>query len=320
MKKRIQWIDVAKGLLIIFVVFGHSEIPSTAQLIINSFHMAAFFVLAGFTFNANRPTKEFILKRTKSILIPYFLFAALLLTEKFLVHRFIAPNAFDLLHGIISIFVPVSGSAYTSVYALWFLPCIFLSELVLFFIEKIKQFWLRCLCLIGSMLICVSIHYLTGVTSIISLLPLACFFILFGKKAKQYIYLVQEKKGLVALISLLLFAACVATNAFLSNHTGFDFSSLNTGILPLYILSGICGSAFIICVSMVIEKVKILQLIGKNSLYYYGFHYIILSVAEKLIPFGWLCAIATLIVLFPIVSAYVFLKNQVITKLGEKHD
>ena len=46
MKKRIQWIDVAKGLLIIFVVFGHSEIPSTAQLIINSFHMAAFFVLA----------------------------------------------------------------------------------------------------------------------------------------------------------------------------------------------------------------------------------------------------------------------------------
>ena len=34
MKKRIQWIDVAKGLLIILVIVGHAHVNSIVDLII----------------------------------------------------------------------------------------------------------------------------------------------------------------------------------------------------------------------------------------------------------------------------------------------
>ena len=51
MSKRIEWIDIAKGILIVLVVLGHSEISGIAASVINSFHMAAFFFLAGLTIN-----------------------------------------------------------------------------------------------------------------------------------------------------------------------------------------------------------------------------------------------------------------------------
>ena len=49
MSKRIEWIDIAKGILIVLVVLGHSEISGIAASVINSFHMAASFFLAGLT-------------------------------------------------------------------------------------------------------------------------------------------------------------------------------------------------------------------------------------------------------------------------------
>ena len=42
-------IVVHKGILIVLVVLGHSEISGIAASVINSFHMAAFFFLAGLT-------------------------------------------------------------------------------------------------------------------------------------------------------------------------------------------------------------------------------------------------------------------------------
>ena len=51
MSKRIEWIDIAKGILRVLVVLGHSEISGVAASVMNSFHMAAFFFLAGLTIN-----------------------------------------------------------------------------------------------------------------------------------------------------------------------------------------------------------------------------------------------------------------------------
>lgn len=51
MSKRIEWIDIAKGILRVLVVLGHSEISGVAASVINSFHMAVFFFLAGLTIN-----------------------------------------------------------------------------------------------------------------------------------------------------------------------------------------------------------------------------------------------------------------------------
>lgn len=63
-KKRIEWIDVAKALAIILVIFGHASKktswvqPDFIVYIIYSFHMALFFVLSGWTFQYRKNLTE----------------------------------------------------------------------------------------------------------------------------------------------------------------------------------------------------------------------------------------------------------------------
>lgn len=45
MSKRIEWIDIAKGIGIILVIFGHIISPSNFRTWIYSFHIPLFFLL-----------------------------------------------------------------------------------------------------------------------------------------------------------------------------------------------------------------------------------------------------------------------------------
>ena len=49
MSKRIEWIDIAKGILIVLVVLGHSEISGIAASVINSFHIHSKYIYQGLT-------------------------------------------------------------------------------------------------------------------------------------------------------------------------------------------------------------------------------------------------------------------------------
>ena len=55
MKKRIGYIDMAKGLAIILVIIGHiSFTPSMGKTILYLFHIPLFFFLSGFTFSVDK--------------------------------------------------------------------------------------------------------------------------------------------------------------------------------------------------------------------------------------------------------------------------
>lgn len=88
LKTRIIEIDIAKGILILFVLLGHSPIYEWAGACINSFHMAAFFFLSGLTYNYKGNLGEFFRKKTKGILLPYLEFSIVLLIFAFLKHIF----------------------------------------------------------------------------------------------------------------------------------------------------------------------------------------------------------------------------------------
>lgn len=77
--KRIEWIDVSKGIAIILMMIGH-YVPYGSQIrnFIFAFHMPLFFILSGYTFKFLSSKKE-ILEKTKKEIIR-FLFPAFLLT------------------------------------------------------------------------------------------------------------------------------------------------------------------------------------------------------------------------------------------------
>lgn len=48
MGKRIEWVDLAKGIAILAVITGH-ETSGFIKFLIFSFHMPIFFILSGYT-------------------------------------------------------------------------------------------------------------------------------------------------------------------------------------------------------------------------------------------------------------------------------
>ena len=55
MGKRIEWIDMAKGIGIILVIMGHISFrPESLNVWLCSFHMPLFFFLSGLTYNSTK--------------------------------------------------------------------------------------------------------------------------------------------------------------------------------------------------------------------------------------------------------------------------
>lgn len=67
----VEWVDIFKGILIIFMVLGHSSSPMTGWIYM--FHMPAFMFISGYTANPerNKAIVPFIWKRFKRLIIPY---------------------------------------------------------------------------------------------------------------------------------------------------------------------------------------------------------------------------------------------------------
>lgn len=79
-RKRIEYVDVAKGIAILCVVAGHTfaayDPGSLQNKFIYSFHMPLFFILSGFFYKPQEFKKAFW-KKVKSLLVPYFVINAL---------------------------------------------------------------------------------------------------------------------------------------------------------------------------------------------------------------------------------------------------
>lgn len=86
---RIKWIDVAKGILIVFVVLQHLPIIAEvsgishggvgvigkASFLFGSFYMQAFFIITGYCSNFHKSFKDIFVTSIKTILIPAFFFS-----------------------------------------------------------------------------------------------------------------------------------------------------------------------------------------------------------------------------------------------------
>ncbi|MBU0904672.1 MAG: acyltransferase family protein [Firmicutes bacterium] len=78
-KKRLNWVDVTKGFLMILVVIGHypGQLDFPLGKYIYWFHMPAFFLLSGLFFKPvleKGKSKEVIYKRFMQLIVPYLFF------------------------------------------------------------------------------------------------------------------------------------------------------------------------------------------------------------------------------------------------------
>lgn len=126
-----------RGFLMLLVIFGH--ISSAGIGYIYSFHMPAYFFLTGmtFTFNKEQNVIRFTLKKFFELMVPYFalsLYVAPL--REWLEHLGEVKN-----QGFVDLIIGTLYSNGDSGYkmasnTLWFIPCLFLTSLIFFFIQK----------------------------------------------------------------------------------------------------------------------------------------------------------------------------------------
>lgn len=126
---RLKYIDTAKGLGILLVILGHASLKNSYVLTyIYSFHMPLFFVISGIllyiTSAKDREYIDIVKGRLFSIMLPYLIFSIIYTIIDFASH-----DEYAMVDLRASITLQGSGP-------LWFLPTLFLSEMIFIAIMK----------------------------------------------------------------------------------------------------------------------------------------------------------------------------------------
>lgn len=142
---RLHWIDALKGIGIILVVFAHHSLPVELDTYIFSFHMPLFFFISGFLFDFGKyagSAADFVRGRFRSLIVPYFAFAVLTCLFYFLLDTGFQPGVTNIeffeataLYGIYSILYAL-GPLVSYNPPLWFLTCLFVTELLFYGLAK----------------------------------------------------------------------------------------------------------------------------------------------------------------------------------------
>src|SRR5436190_13636462 len=95
MSTRIEFLDAAKGIGILFVVLGHNHIKLEYPLIyqvVYSFHMPFFFLLSGMFFKSDYGLVELIRRRFNSLLRPFIAYLLIVYTGSVLFTKIDLPT------------------------------------------------------------------------------------------------------------------------------------------------------------------------------------------------------------------------------------
>ena len=71
---RQRYIDVARGIAIICIILGHLGCASINRVVF-TFHVPVFFLITGYFMNESGNLKDFVLKKARKLLVPYFVTA-----------------------------------------------------------------------------------------------------------------------------------------------------------------------------------------------------------------------------------------------------
>ena len=142
--ERIKWIDAAKGLGIILVVFTHHRLPQLAVTYLWPFVTPIFFIVSGYLFGMKKPADfmKFLRKRTRTLLVPYAVFMLVLYTYFLTIgSRYGESGQMPLTTPIVGLFYSSADYLRGVFTPIWFLPCLFVVEIMFFWMFRLFRKW-----------------------------------------------------------------------------------------------------------------------------------------------------------------------------------
>ena len=284
---RIQWVDIAKGFAILSVVVGHSVFkPLFVWNVIYSYHMPLFFLLSGlFVINKDVNLKSAMLKRAKTLLLPYSVFSILQGLFFLSINKFVIDFSWTRL----------SVKTFFLSPELWFLPVLFVVSLMVIVLNKIthKKYILFAIWIIS---IVISIYFSYNPTGDYSYGTMFCgerlvfvrqvlfglIFVLGGAILKEVIM-----KGLpiwCSVLSAFIYALFFYINFYVGNSSHVEMSAGYIGNPFFFYLVAFSAILLVIVLCQRVgEKEKVFTFLGKNSLLVYAIHWPVIKVIDLLL-------------------------------------
>lgn len=340
-KERDVRIDIMKGIGIMLVVYGHINHNNSFVYL---FHMPLFFILSGAALSLSTH-KYSVKRRFKAIMVPYFVFSILSFVYWALIESKFRPVHDDtLFHGIlgelpikwqqfINIFLALNCSdAFIYNVVLWFLPCLFMADLIFAYIDKKK--WVS----IGILgIVCLFFLFFSKATSLPWCMHLSLIsvpFIWIGKISYKPLmkWLEYHKSSYIPFF--FIFLGLILSIYYLF-HPGINMYGNSVSPFYLFYLSALVGTLLVVFLSLIIDKYVILgghffAYFGKNSLIVMCIHEplkrILLVVCSKIICIpvetmrdNWIISVGcTLILLFVCILFIEIINKKMKWIIGKK--
>ena len=275
-KERIVWIDVAKGFSIWLVALGHLGLTNVLYVgeWISSYHVPIFFFVSGILFSTKYDLRTFIQRRDKTLIRPYFYFSFIVMACLYFL------GAMDL-HQICNVLKYGWGGI-----ALWFIPVLFLTQLLWFCIRKHSSTETSRLMIVLSSVVGILSSFYVGESPYnILLVFTAVFFLGLGSLLKERLISFFQRATMYDLLKYLV-ASFALSWAYVGNmdmKINYMSNQLGYGIPTL--VSGVCGSLFVCILVNILLRVfrrwkgclDVFVFSGKNSYVILAFHQLVMT-------------------------------------------
>ncbi|MBU0731004.1 MAG: acyltransferase family protein, partial [Proteobacteria bacterium] len=281
---RIYWIDTAKALGIIFVLFGHTKgIDPSIKKYLYSFHLPLFFFLSGYLLKKKYLSdsfKNYFTKNLRNIVIPYLAFWAL--SYPYWVLNGLVKKQLNI-NDISIFFKPLFGLIYgtdarlISNDVLWYFTCLFCTTIIFYWVARLN-YPLR-----------IALLFLLGILG--SALPDLIGFRLPWNLEVSFVAVVFFGTGHFCSdlefkqinhnpLSQSITASLLAVTFLVSvtQNTAVNLSGMKFGNLGYFYLGAFSGISLTILLSRMIPHNHILDWISRNTIIIFPLHIVIFSI------------------------------------------
>lgn len=283
--KRIDFVDLAKGICILLVVIFHLNMSFKCHLpflhMSKCFRMPLYFILSGLFFKDYGGFKYFLVKKINRLAIPYVFFYILnILLLPFIRYLFFPSLYSRPVVGIDYFFCFFYEKSNNMPNAIWFLLCLFILNLIFYAVfavckrltsfvkEERYSIYYFISSLITLSLIFGYIGYYFGINNInltlyvdsaLTVVPFFCFGYLLRKHSNVLYPNKYDKFNVIFIvISLILIG-------LLSGSLSYKSNEYHISIFNLY-FTGMIGSVSILFVAKYIKRMPIVSYIGRYSI------------------------------------------------------
>lgn len=265
-KGRIDYLDLAKGIGILLVVWAHAKGPFSNYMY--QMHMPFFFIISGLLYSSNKPIRQYIKSKVTSLYIPFVFWNCLFYTIKSYMH---GVDVKTILNTDLKILLTIEKDGQF-LGATWFLGALFLTSIIYKLIDtymkvsKYKPFiMLAIFTLIGITGFTISFDHMLSRVCILSM------FFGFGVFVKTFI---EEFRSIdcfsLAIISAILFLIIGKYNSanMGANEYRYPLLFVVGAISASYALLYFCRWADRLCKKIhIVECIKnIGTFFGRNSM------------------------------------------------------